>query len=752
MRNFSVLSDVEFEELTGDLLGAELNVLVERFASGADGGIDLRWRVDGQTFIGQCKHYAKSSFSQLLKSAEKEVPKLLKLKPAGYRFITSFDLSPLQKEKIYALFSSWMSSPGDILGGRDVDALITLHEAVERRHPKLWVFTGLQLFWAVRADIANRTSALKSRIERSMPKYVVHSGYQKAREVLETKNVCLISGPPGIGKTTLAQMLLAEHISMGYEPVVISEDISEAWHSLTHNTRQIFIYDDFLGEIAFFERMAKNEDKRLVDLIEKITSGSSKKLVLTTREYILRDAKKFYERLDHLDTRLNFLLELNAYSRNDRARILYNHLWHSEVSSTCLREISAGGYKKIINHGGYNPRLIEYCTGGAFDVESSGYPDRFEATLDHPERIWRAAFDKHLLEEHRLLTLILCTLPRKTALDDLREAYVSLCNHSGISNAGRAFRDALEVLEGTFITIGRNEEGKPAVSHANPSVTEFCLARIESDSELLRKMIESVVFFEQLSIMFKHGDGAAFFSGGRVGRRSRLILLSAIEAERDLLLASIRRTFKSRSPERELVWQTDRGNSYMEPPGKFERRVNFLFQCLEKWGMDATEIEAEVAFVIDRWKESEGGKEDALKLSERIDSSSLASRLGEKAFNALDSWLNSTLRETEDWIHYTEFASRSGGLGPDAAEQFDRFMDEEFSRWSPSPPDLEKMKDIAEDMGLDHLVSRIDEALEEESSEPDENYHREASSEVRSSVHEVSEGELAELFGRLSSD
>jgi hypothetical protein len=67
MRNFSALSDIEFEGLVGDLLAAELSTPIDRFSAGPDGGVDLRWKAapDGNG-VGQCKHYLRSSFSQLL--------------------------------------------------------------------------------------------------------------------------------------------------------------------------------------------------------------------------------------------------------------------------------------------------------------------------------------------------------------------------------------------------------------------------------------------------------------------------------------------------------------------------------------------------------------------------------------------------------------------------------------------------------------------------------------------------------------
>lgn len=741
-----MLSDVEFEELAGDLIGATMGVPVERFAAGADGGIDLRWGLAEGTAIGQCKHYARSTFSQLFSAAEREVAKMEKINPDTYKFITTFDLAVSQKDKLFSLFRRWMSGPQDVIGARDIDALITLFPQVEQRHPKLWVSSGLQLFWATHSEIANRAAALTHRISTAMPRYVVNSGYERAREILAESNVCLVSGPPGIGKTSLAHMLLAEHVALGFEPVEVSADVEEAWATLSKSSPQIFLYDDFLGQITFSERLGKNEDRRLRNFIERIAGSPDKKLVLTTREYILKDAKRTYESLAEFDAKFHFVLELSDYSRGDRARILYNHLWHSNVSRTCLAEVARGGYKAVIDHTVYSPRVIEYCTGSGFDITSPGYPKRFVEALDNPERVWRVAFERHLTPEQQILVAVLCTLPIWVRVNYLEEAHISACSSLGISATGRTFLDALAPLEGTFVSIERDTAGIPEISLANPSVREFALNILANDKQLFAKVLNSAQFFEQFSRTLSYGWGK-YSSKKESARRIR----DAVVSHGPLFIEGLERTLSTAPIEKRETWPPQG----MDEPDSLEivaeRRAAVLFQAVRSGLTGQAAVRRAVESIIQRWSAGEGDKEAANELFTLIRSSDYCEYLASDAHNALHLWLETTLETTKDWHvfmnHLSEgcvWEAKSFGL----SSAFEIFANDEFIYCSPWPPDMDELHEIAEYFNLPELVERITDAIEQEKDETSRVMPKPVEVVVEADPR-GSDSYIAELFGRL---
>ncbi|MGW2724993.1 nSTAND3 domain-containing NTPase [Streptomyces sp. NPDC001492] len=731
MRNFSVLSDVEFENLVADLLASQFGVPVERFAAGRDGGVDLRWRGAAGLSIGQCKHYQRSNFSKLLAAAGREVAKVENLAPSSYKFITSFDLAVGQKSKIYKLFARWMDSPDDVMGGGDIDGLLTLHPNVERRHPKLWVTSGMQLFWAAHSDLLNRAEALKQRIEKSVPRYVVNEGYSRARNLLEENNVCLISGVPGIGKTMLARMLLAEHISLGFEPVEVSSDINEAWTALESSKPQIFLYDDFLGQITFSERLGKNEDARLSDLIERFSDSQTKKLILTTREYILRDARLSYERLSDLEDRFQFVLALRDYSRRDKAQILYNHLWHSDLSSECLREIADGGYKKIVDHATYNPRLIEYCTSKAFDLTSTGFPARVVETFENPEKIWRIAFDRHLTQPQRLLLCALSGLPTATNIEVVQRVHASLSRELSIPVTEASFKECLEVLEETFLSITRSDRRETEISFMNPSVAEFTLGRLAADRTVLRGLIAATPYFDQVAELFRYSA-----QGG-----DRLTFSAALDGlASDVATALSRALLGPSVVSADVPWK---------PDGSIESRLIFCFENREKIPFESTFLEQATAAIVERWEQRQGNKVAGVKLLLKIDSSKM-SRLEGVAHEVLHEWLEESLDEAEEWNafldHMVIYHNQEVFEDEELAGRFENFMESEFSRWSPRPPHLESLRDIAESFGLEDLMEAIDDALRDEGDwERDESY-----SPSRISRNELgSDAALQNLFSRL---
>lgn len=92
MTNYDFLSldDKEFEQLSLRLLGAQEGVMYERFKPGRDSGIDGRYFTASGDTIVQCKHWARTGISALVRSLRKDkLSKVQKLNPRRYVLITS---------------------------------------------------------------------------------------------------------------------------------------------------------------------------------------------------------------------------------------------------------------------------------------------------------------------------------------------------------------------------------------------------------------------------------------------------------------------------------------------------------------------------------------------------------------------------------------------------------------------------------------------------------------------------------------
>ena len=393
--------------------------------------------------------------------------------------VTSLPLSPSEKDKIVEACRPFILGPADVIGADDLDGLLSRHPAIERANFKLWLTSTAVLDRVLHNAEVAQTEFEVERIRRKLPVFVQNKAFPRAQQLLQEQRVAIISGVPGIGKTTLAEMLLLAHLEDGFQPVAIQTDLAEGKRLFRAQGKQIFYYDDFLGQTFLGDQrtyLGNNHDAALISFMEMVRSTPHSKFVLTTREHILRRAFQVSERFLHSTMMTHrCVLELGDYSFGQRARILYNHLYFSDLPQRYKDVILEDDFfLDIIKHDHFNPRLIEWLA--SLTRLRSPPPEQYRQSitglLQAPETLWSHAFETQISDAGRDLLLTLYSLGAWTDVVDLEPAFEAI--HRGNSeryNRPRGagdFRAALQELDGAFLSYrsGRAE-------FINPSIRDF---------------------------------------------------------------------------------------------------------------------------------------------------------------------------------------------------------------------------------------------------------------------------------------
>lgn len=510
--NFSTLNDVEFEEITKDLLNNEFKLGLKSFRAGRDKGIDLRKtsNTNKNEIVVQVKHYLNSTYANLKNILLKEeLNKVKKLNPEKYIVVTSQKLSSSQRDEIKAIFSPYIKSDDDIFSQSDLNDLLFKHNSIEKKYYKLWLSSTNILNAIFNNAIESRTKYFLENLTKKMKYYVPTKKINEANEILKKEKILLITGQPGIGKTTLAEIIIFNRAKKGFKIHKV-EDIEEAETIISDDPKekQIFYFDDFLGANYAEIINSHKSETRLTYFVERIYNSPNKYLVLTTRTVVLNLATNTYEKINRSKINSNkFELKLQDYTRYEKALILYNHIFFNKISQNLFDIILKDKfYFKIIEHRNYTPRTIDFFT----DMSKIGklMPEQYKQfivrNLENPEEIWSYSFQNQIQYFDRCFLWCLFTFGSSVSEHKLENSFNERLEfeknqHNQIINTNQ-FINSKKILSNGFIyTSIYNFDNQVDIQHQfiNPSLTDFLISYINNSISEKKSILSSIIYSEQ---------------------------------------------------------------------------------------------------------------------------------------------------------------------------------------------------------------------------------------------------------------
>lgn len=509
----NILEPLEFEALVCDIVRTRDKIELETYKEGRDMGIDGSYIKKGEKVIVQAKRY-KDYKSLKYQLKNNELPKVRKLNPTRYILGISMVFSPEQKNEIKDLFEGYILDTSDIISANNINDLLKdkKYKQVERNYPKLWM-PSANVLSKILTESAHKPIYKESSQElkeafRTTDFFVPTRIYRQALSKWEKNNVIILSGEPGVGKTTMARLLALVILHPNnFEGFIWVNSIDDVYRVLEEEQKQVIIFDDFWGSIFYEEHSSRKTENRLNQLIRNIINmKGEKRLILTTREYVLQQGLQKHPLLRETLEKYSLICMMEEYGYDEKASILFQHLYHSQLDYEFLWYVFMKS-NQIIYHKNYNPRVLALFLDKELKKDSSpaDYHDELLSYLDNPEDFWKEVFID-LSTEARILSLLLLISTTAIRINDINLCYQKFIHTSNNPLMTKNFSDCIKELEKSVIkTFYSDEEDTILIKFSVPAVQDFLYKFISENTEqFIPLILKCCAYFNQLQFLLEH--------------------------------------------------------------------------------------------------------------------------------------------------------------------------------------------------------------------------------------------------------
>jgi hypothetical protein len=479
-----------------DVMGQSFQTFADSHDAGRDGAFYGKWRpsaaiesfgdlVPRGPFVLQCKHTARADTTLSPSMIADELAKVRRLVANGlcrsYILLTNARVTGSSEARIRgALLAAGVEHP-IVLTGNWICQTIASHRNLRMFVPRVYGLGDLSQILDERSY--EQARALLQYLTAELSTFVVTGAYRRAAEALQRHGFVLLLGEPGAGKSVIAATLAMTALDAWHSATIrahTAEELLAHWNP--NEPDQFFWVDDAFGAVRHDWALTQGWTMRLPTVMTAVKSGA--KVVLTSRDYVYRDARRYLKEYAYpLLREGQVVIDVTDLTRDERERILYNHIRLGDQSSS-FRRVLKPYLDATADAHPFRPEAARRLGQKIFTRGLELSQRAVVEFVERPNQYLAEVFDALDSDQRAALALVYVAGQLRLPIGGDHDQALLLTR---LGSTPTATGVALEALDGTFVRYGSAPGTDQAASWSfhHPTLREGFAAFIATHPHLL---------------------------------------------------------------------------------------------------------------------------------------------------------------------------------------------------------------------------------------------------------------------------